>query len=426
MPPLSPDDEKVAEQYRKMLRMGMPEGAVMQKMAIDGVEPHIEVAVLSNANEDGKDEVEEPTSRPPTTTANDSGTGAYTANNRKNDVDDVEESPAKPLSNASFIEEEIISDDGEEDEDIMEEEVIDDIPTDGRREVYDDVEIEEEIVVDGNVAIEDHTNTQLMSTGDNDREENADYAQDTYDTQQYGRLDRTRDVEDPYHGQRQREYAVQEQAPIPKPKSPVKQLSTPSPVWYWITCLLLLCLVAAAAGVAYWLTTENQNVSRIEPDTGTSAPTPTPVEVTTRFSSIQGSCSGISNLDNPSPVDQCECFGRIEIVANDIRASYRYNVEVFIPIFYESWDEDISSCSAQNIALVWTSSVPDLNENNRTQLYALATTFAGLAGSDWRDRTDWLSYADPCDWGGIACDNNGMVTQLSISDNNAVGVVSVF
>lgn len=46
-PSLSAEDEEIAAGYRKMLKMGMPEGAVGQKMAVDGVAQHIQDSVLA-------------------------------------------------------------------------------------------------------------------------------------------------------------------------------------------------------------------------------------------------------------------------------------------------------------------------------------------------------------------------------------------
>ncbi|KAG7374337.1 subunit CCDC53 of endosome WASH complex [Nitzschia inconspicua] len=43
---LSPEDEAVATQYRKMMKIKMPQGAIMQKMAIAGVPQHIQDSVL--------------------------------------------------------------------------------------------------------------------------------------------------------------------------------------------------------------------------------------------------------------------------------------------------------------------------------------------------------------------------------------------
>jgi len=44
---LSADDEETASHYRKMIRMGMPDGAVIQKMSVDGVPSHIQDTVLA-------------------------------------------------------------------------------------------------------------------------------------------------------------------------------------------------------------------------------------------------------------------------------------------------------------------------------------------------------------------------------------------
>jgi transcriptional antiterminator Rof (Rho-off) len=52
---LSADDEKTASQYRRMLRMGMPEGAVLQKMAIDGVAQNIQDSVIAGQVPASKD-----------------------------------------------------------------------------------------------------------------------------------------------------------------------------------------------------------------------------------------------------------------------------------------------------------------------------------------------------------------------------------
>jgi hypothetical protein len=46
---LSPADEAIATQYRKMVKLGLPDGAIRHKMNGDGVPPHIQDAVLSGA-----------------------------------------------------------------------------------------------------------------------------------------------------------------------------------------------------------------------------------------------------------------------------------------------------------------------------------------------------------------------------------------
>jgi hypothetical protein len=47
--PLSAEDEETASRYRKMLRMGMPEGAVVQKMAADGISQNVQDSVVAGA-----------------------------------------------------------------------------------------------------------------------------------------------------------------------------------------------------------------------------------------------------------------------------------------------------------------------------------------------------------------------------------------
>jgi transcriptional antiterminator Rof (Rho-off) len=52
---LSTEDEATASQYRKMIKMGMPEGAVLQKMALDGVSQNIQDSVKADAIPTTKD-----------------------------------------------------------------------------------------------------------------------------------------------------------------------------------------------------------------------------------------------------------------------------------------------------------------------------------------------------------------------------------
>jgi hypothetical protein len=44
---LSTEEEDIATQYRKMLKMGMPDGAVMQKMSVDGIAQNIQDSVIA-------------------------------------------------------------------------------------------------------------------------------------------------------------------------------------------------------------------------------------------------------------------------------------------------------------------------------------------------------------------------------------------
>ena len=47
-PALSVEDKEIVPRYKKLLKMGMPEGAVLQKMFADGVPQHVQDSVLAN------------------------------------------------------------------------------------------------------------------------------------------------------------------------------------------------------------------------------------------------------------------------------------------------------------------------------------------------------------------------------------------
>eukprot|EP00529_Nitzschia_sp_RCC80_P002260 CAMPEP_0113508630 /NCGR_PEP_ID=MMETSP0014_2-20120614/37128_1 /TAXON_ID=2857 /ORGANISM="Nitzschia sp." /LENGTH=1734 /DNA_ID=CAMNT_0000404373 /DNA_START=378 /DNA_END=5580 /DNA_ORIENTATION=- /assembly_acc=CAM_ASM_000159 len=67
---ISPEDEEISSKFRKMLRLGMPEGAVVQKMAGEGVPQHIQDAVLSgNSCSDDVGASSSAVGAPPTTSS---------------------------------------------------------------------------------------------------------------------------------------------------------------------------------------------------------------------------------------------------------------------------------------------------------------------------------------------------------------------
>jgi hypothetical protein len=211
-------------------------------------------------------------------------------------------------------------------------------------------------------------------------------------------------------------------------REPEKPLPSPSACWYWILCIILLGLIGAAAGGGYWLTTrDGDNVSTIQPPNRTTPPTAAPsVGVSTYFNNVQGGECNFDDVPNPNPIDQCICFGEIDIIEIDIRERYRYNLESFIETYFENYDDDISSCSPRNQALVWISSGDDveLTTTQRKQRFALATIFASLGGTQWNNSENWLTYDDSCTWFGVAC-AEGVATELVLDGNNLVGMVSI-
>jgi len=118
---LSAEDEETANRFRKMLKMGMPEGAVTQKMLVEEVPQYIQDAVLASPPEEEETPPAQEESSPAEAEEEDDG---------------VEEE--------EFIEEEFIEeeDDGVEEEEFIEEEYYEE------EEVEDDSSAEEEEVIE--------------------------------------------------------------------------------------------------------------------------------------------------------------------------------------------------------------------------------------------------------------------------------------
>jgi hypothetical protein len=439
---LTPDDEEIASQYRKMLKMGLPEGAVMQKMAIGDVPQNIQDAVLSgddtlpnNTNGGGHvGDEENKTDNPIRDGSDGSGSDPPTNTDAMSEREYLEEEEEEEIE--VDYEEEII-----EDDDLMEEEVIDDESDDDDDD--DDDEFEEEIleeIVEEDVEIQYAPNYQIAPDNQT-RQTEEDITESTHTRKMNNNAPiqqqpRREQVE--YQQQLRREQVEYQQEQLrrqqPPPnkilvkREPEKPLPSPSACWYWILCIILLGLIGAAAGGGYWLTTrDGDNVSTIQPPNRTTPPTAAPsVGVSTSFNDVQGGECNFDDVSNPNPIDQCICFGEIAIIETDIRERYRYNLESFVETYYENYDDDISSCSPRNQALVWISSGDDaeLTTTQRIQRFALATIFASLGGTQWNNSENWLIYDDSCTWFGVAC-SEGVATELVLDGNNLVGMVSI-
>jgi hypothetical protein len=220
----------------------------------------------------------------------------------------------------------------------------------------------------------------------------------------------------------------------PTPKYEPSMMKRPPPkrskAGYWLCCIITLALLGLGGFFGYWLTRleEEDELPTVEEFNDISpAPTQAPtVGSTTEFDPIRGDCN-FMDLKNPHVVDQCSCVGEIQIIADDVRLRYETHLEVFIPSLYQEFEEDISSCSVRNQALVWLSSAndADFDIDERQERYGLATVFAGLGGNKWSDRQNWLSMSDVCDWSGVECNESGKVQRLVLAGNNAIGTVRI-
>jgi hypothetical protein len=424
---LSREDDEIASQYRKMIKMGMPEGAVMQKMSIDGVAQNIQDAVLEG------DEV--PGSQSPENTNN---TDEKQEDVTEEEIDDVRRDPdavkvpkkesITPNSYASFYEEIVDNEEGDQndgyEEEIVEEEVVFDDD--------DDDQIQHQAAHGAGIQQSYHSqyteesyyggSTNFNTQNETEYQSSVATAASDVESQRQQQI-RNSQI---HRSQQQREIFVapRDQKSSVTMSSLEKTVPSPSSMWYWLTCLSILLLLGGLAGVGYWFSiNEDGRSSNLESGV-TDSPTLSPVEVSSEWDPVQGNCD-LAAVRNPNPLDQCDCFGSIREIPRDIQERYFYNRESFISDLYENYSDGIRSCNPRNQALVWVSSGNDesLTVEERMEKYALATIFASLAGTQWSNREDWLSYGDPCNWFGVGCTSAGLVVNLLIPDNNAEGLV---
>ena len=186
--------------------------------------------------------------------------------------------------------------------------------------------------------------------------------------------------------------------------------------------LLFLCLLVAGIAVAMYL-------FYADDDDDSKTPTRSPslsTGGTTPFDPIQNDCD-LSGLRHPHVIDQCRCSGEIETVADDVQLRYDMHVFNFAPSVYAEFNDDKTSCSVRNQALVWLSTANDneFDAQERRQRFALATVFISLHGEEWNDSGRWLSSSPSCEWGGVVCDSQNVLQKLSIDSNLAGGTVSI-
>jgi hypothetical protein len=148
------------------------------------------------------------------------------------------------------------------------------------------------------------------------------------------------------------------------------------------------------------------------------------------------SCDGTTD-----PFLQCHCWDYIE-PTEEIREMYEaLLLDVYLSQYRkgETSIGDITSCDAENLALVWTAqdrilagergdSITQKNTSNR---YALALLYTYFNGDSWQKHKNWLSPQSECTWFGIRCDASEYgegedVTSISLSNNNLQGTIGNF
>jgi len=212
----------------------------------------------------------------------------------------------------------------------------------------------------------------------------------------------------------------------------------------WCIPLLVFAVIVASILVVIFLIVYNEE-REFYGVTPTMAPTPInylqleptasssgsiDAAATTEFDDIQNDCNFAAlGLIQPNVVDQCNCdSGKVDILADDVRARWKDLVENFIPTVFSQWNEPMDSCSPKNQALLWLSSGinngGEIDNLHRLQRYILAIIYYEQGGTEWRRSMNWLSGKNVCEWEGVECNNDRFIRILNLDQNGLRGQLS--
>jgi hypothetical protein len=205
-------------------------------------------------------------------------------------------------------------------------------------------------------------------------------------------------------------------------------------------CILMMILVGAIFVIlVVFLDVFAKDTSPVTQSIPPPAPRPTyppaegpigipDVAATTPLNPIQSGNCNFDGLVQPHVIDQCSCDGMINIIADDVRTRYEKLKTSFIPTVLDSFTDDISSCSAENQALVWLSTSTNNggeDETARSQRFGMAAFFIASDGINWEDNSQWLSERSVCSWFGVTCNSDREAQNLALDMNNLSGTVCI-
>lgn len=459
---LTADEKEMVTKYKKMLKMGMPEGAVIQKMSVDEVPKHVQDVVLAPAEESvaspeteiiEEEVIEEVVEESVVssigveeTVHSDSvgAVGAMASEEPKQAVaGTASSSPTgsdQKMSDEEFGETWVVD----------KEQIINELSTTRFEEVevsrdtgnihYEEVYIDEngnEVVTSqgGDRAVSDDEEEIFVDEDGNEVE----YEDEEVEEEEVvaasvqNREIKEEEVEEPVEPPYDPDYDVENQLKLLNRGSKAYR-SRMAP---WVPYVFFLALMAATVLILFFVViADDDGIDEIPP---TAAPTPRnflplnptntgaiDVAATTPMAPVTASCN-FFGVPQPNVIDQCFCTGSISVIADDVRLRYESLLETFMPSVIPDFDEPSDSCDASNQALVWLSSginnggeAPDFVIRER---YALAYFYLNQGGVGWRDNNLWISEVDVCLWDRVSCDANGSVLSLDVSDNRIIGQV---
>jgi len=126
----------------------------------------------------------------------------------------------------------------------------------------------------------------------------------------------------------------------------------------------------------------------------------------------------------PHVIQQCQCFGAIDIVPNDTATLYyQIRQDISREIYGGSFEEPIESCDNGNQALIWLSSGDTRDSGDLFQRYVMAMSFIQLNGTTWDLKNQWLSDGSECMWMGLQCNSRMQVNSFALDTNNIHGSI---
>jgi len=141
---------------------------------------------------------------------------------------------------------------------------------------------------------------------------------------------------------------------------------------------------------------------------------------------VKDDCDFSDNFQ-PHVISQCECYGKISVVADDIRELYSLIKTRLMPELYtdegEMWDEPITSCDPRNQALLWLSSGDTRRGGDLVQRFLTSTAYIAMNGTKWDYQNLWLSDQNECLWLGLQCNKRFQIHSLALDTINIFGTV---
>ena len=136
-----------------------------------------------------------------------------------------------------------------------------------------------------------------------------------------------------------------------------------------------------------------------------------------------GNCN-FEGQAQPNVISQCECTDRVSQVSDSVQSRYEeLSVELLVPTVYDSWTMSIGSCEPENLALLWLSTGPKIEDQNELlQRYVMAFLYYSTTGQEWNTQTNWMTNQATCTWYGLSCTGTN-VNSVELIGNNLNGPV---